>query len=253
MYSSTRMTTAFAMPARQGIGGVTVQLLDANGNPTGRTGDDKRRRAANLGYYIFSDLRPGTYGVAETQPAAFDDGKDQVGSAGGTALAQPGDRITGAIIASEQNALNYNFGELIPPGSLCGLRLFRPRPRLLPRRQRNRHCGSSRSLARSDRRVDSFDAHRLQRPLLFRQAAARRVQRRSRISPTVSIMAGRPSAPAPARSSAPTTSAASKSRRASTSWTTTSARFHPRASAAMCSSTPTTTASATAASKASPA
>ncbi|MEX2188836.1 MAG: SdrD B-like domain-containing protein, partial [Pirellulales bacterium] len=103
----------------QGIGGVTVRLLDANGNATGRVATTSTS-SGNLGYYIFADLLPGTYGVEEVQPAAYDDGKDTPGSAGGIALAQPGDRISGANIASEMNAVNYNFGELVPPGSLSG-------------------------------------------------------------------------------------------------------------------------------------
>ena len=102
-----------------GIGGVTIQLLDAGGNQTGRTAITSTD-AATLGYYVFNDVRPGNWGLSEIQPAAYDDGKDQAGSAGGTVLAQPGDRITGANLASEMNAVNYNFGELIPPGSLSG-------------------------------------------------------------------------------------------------------------------------------------
>jgi serine-aspartate repeat-containing protein C/D/E len=102
-----------------GIGGVTVQLLDSAGNPTGRTAVTNTSAAA-LGHYVFNDVRPGTWGLAELHPAAYDDGQDQAGSAGGIALAQPGDRITGAILASEMNAVNYNFGELIPPGTISG-------------------------------------------------------------------------------------------------------------------------------------
>jgi serine-aspartate repeat-containing protein C/D/E len=103
----------------QGIGGVTVRLLDQNGNATGRTATTSTS-LGNLGYYVFTDLLPGTYGVAETQPVDYDDGQDTPGSAGGSAIAPPGDRITGAVIASEMNAVNYNFGELVPPGSLSG-------------------------------------------------------------------------------------------------------------------------------------
>ncbi|MEX0586296.1 MAG: SdrD B-like domain-containing protein, partial [Pirellulales bacterium] len=103
----------------EGIGGVTLQLLNSSGQQTGRTATSSTD-AATLGHYVFNNLLPGSYGVAELQPAAFDDGKDQVGSAGGAALAQPGDRITGAGIGSEGHAVNYNFGELIPPGSISG-------------------------------------------------------------------------------------------------------------------------------------
>ena len=103
----------------EGIGGVVLQLLDANGIATGRT-TTTSSTVGSVGDYQFDDLRPGTYGVAEVQPTAYDDGKDRAGSAGGTALPQTGDRITGAAIHSEQNAVDYLFGELIPPGSISG-------------------------------------------------------------------------------------------------------------------------------------
>ncbi len=95
--------------------GVTLRLLDAAGNPTGRT-----TLTDGFGQYIFDNLRPGTYGVIEDHPARLDDGKDSPGTGGGTALPQPSDRITGAVIRSGQNETNYIFGELIPPGSISG-------------------------------------------------------------------------------------------------------------------------------------
>jgi len=90
------------------IANVTLALLDANGNATGTTAVTD----AN-GYYYFENLAAGTYGVAETQPLGYLDGLDTAGNQGGTAL-NPGDQITGAVLASNTSAQNYNFGELQP-------------------------------------------------------------------------------------------------------------------------------------------
>ncbi len=54
------------------IAGVTLILKDANGNPTGATTTTNAS-----GYYEFKDLRPGTYGVGEVQPAGYLDGLDR--------------------------------------------------------------------------------------------------------------------------------------------------------------------------------
>ena len=60
-----------------GIAGVTVTLTDSKGvSVTTTTNAD--------GSYSFTGLTPGTFTVTETQPAAYLDGKDALGSAGGT-------------------------------------------------------------------------------------------------------------------------------------------------------------------------
>jgi protocatechuate 3,4-dioxygenase beta subunit len=91
-----------------GIGGVTVTLLDASGNSTGLT-----TVTDSDGYYSFTDLRPGTYGVAETQPSGYLDGLDAAGTHGGTAH-NPGDLIDQITLAGGDNAKNYDFGEIRP-------------------------------------------------------------------------------------------------------------------------------------------
>jgi len=88
-----------------GIAGVTLILLDANGNATGVT-----VVTGNDGHYCFEGLRPGTYGVAELQPPGYIDGLDTPGTAGGTAQ-NPGDRIVGAVLKGGQHGEDYNFGE----------------------------------------------------------------------------------------------------------------------------------------------
>jgi uncharacterized repeat protein (TIGR01451 family) len=89
-----------------GIVNVTVTL----------TGTDDLGTPVNLttttdasGAYGFGNLRPGTYTLTETQPPAWDDGGDSVGSAGGTA----GNDTLGAItLGAGQSGTGYNFGEL---------------------------------------------------------------------------------------------------------------------------------------------
>ena len=90
-----------------GIAGVTITLLDANGNSTGRT----TVTDAN-GFYKFAGLAPGVYGVAETQPTAYIDGQDCPGNAGGSSPG--GDRILGANLNPGVHGTEYNFGELLP-------------------------------------------------------------------------------------------------------------------------------------------
>lgn len=100
----------------EGIGGVTVELLDANGNPTGIT-TTTSTDPAKLGFYEFRNLTPGTYGVREQQPSGWLDGKDTAGDHGGVAAVETGtivDRITGAVLNYGDHGLNYNFGELLP-------------------------------------------------------------------------------------------------------------------------------------------
>ncbi|MEO1495700.1 MAG: SdrD B-like domain-containing protein [Planctomycetota bacterium] len=93
------------------LAGVTLTLLDAAGVSTGVT----TVTGAN-GYYQFTGLDAGKWGVRETQPADYLDGKDTAGSNGGVAA---NDVITGAMLAYGDFATNYNFGELLP-GSLAG-------------------------------------------------------------------------------------------------------------------------------------
>ena len=97
------------------IGGVTLKLLDAEGNDTGL-----RATTNSDGQYKFSDLAPGTYGVMEVQPTGWLDGKDLPGDRGGTADPRIGqDLIVGALLDFGVSAANYNFGEL-KPASLSG-------------------------------------------------------------------------------------------------------------------------------------
>jgi len=98
-------------PGEPLLSGVTIHLLDASG-----TTIDTTTTNAN-GEYAFANLRPGTYGVTEIQPAGYLDGPDYVGSAGGTLLAP--DSIVGVPLTSGTNGLHYDFCE-IPPAAVSG-------------------------------------------------------------------------------------------------------------------------------------
>ena len=94
------------------IGGVQLTLLDASGKPTGQTATSD-----NSGFYHFDNLMPGTYAVAETQPAGYLDGLDAAGTINGTVVGtahNPGDLIDGIVLTGGATGKNYNFGELLP-------------------------------------------------------------------------------------------------------------------------------------------
>jgi hypothetical protein len=72
------------------------------------------------GEYKFSNLRPGTYAINESQPAGFTDGKDAIGTPGGT----PGNDVFSDIqLPAGFDGVNNDFGEIrstppIPPTPL---------------------------------------------------------------------------------------------------------------------------------------
>ena len=68
----------------EGIGGVTVELLDANGNGTGIT-TTTSTDPAKLGFYEFRNLTPGTVRRARSAADGWLDGKDTAGDHGGMA------------------------------------------------------------------------------------------------------------------------------------------------------------------------
>ena len=93
-------------PADAGIGGAVVVLT---GGPAGVT---RTATTGADGVYTFAGVRPGTYAVAETQPAYaglpfYADGPDAAGTAGGVA---GNDTVTGILIGTS-DATGYDFGE----------------------------------------------------------------------------------------------------------------------------------------------
>ncbi len=101
-------------PGEPGISGVTLTLTGTNdlGNMVSQT-----TTTAADGSYSFGTLRPGTYQITETQPAAYLEGKDAVGTQGGSNTIN--DVISGAVLTEGTNGQNNNFGEL-RPSSLSG-------------------------------------------------------------------------------------------------------------------------------------
>jgi hypothetical protein len=100
-------------PGETGIQGVTMTLTGGTGGPVTATTDA-------TGAYAFNNLVPGTYSVAETQPANYLNGTDTAGTKGGTVTNVPGNENISAItLASGDAGQNYNFGELLP-ASLAG-------------------------------------------------------------------------------------------------------------------------------------
>lgn len=89
-----------------GIANVTVTLTgtDDHGTPVNLT-----TTTDASGAYAFANLRPGTYTLTETQPPAWDDGGDSVGSLGGTA---GNDTLSAITLSAGQSGTGYNFGEL---------------------------------------------------------------------------------------------------------------------------------------------
>jgi len=91
------------------IPGVRVSLsgTDAMGAPVARvttTGSD--------GSYRFDDLLAGSYEIVETQPAAWLDGKDTIGSQGGSVA---NDRLHSIRLPAGVHGIENNFGELPNP------------------------------------------------------------------------------------------------------------------------------------------
>ena len=91
---------------------VTLTGTDDLGKPVSATIES----AADTGAYSFTDLRPGTYAITETQPAGYLDGKDTIGTPGGTAT---NDKFSEVALGAGVNGVNNNFGELLS-GSLSG-------------------------------------------------------------------------------------------------------------------------------------
>jgi hypothetical protein len=85
------------------IAGVSVTLGGAESRTTTTNAD---------GYYAFVALTTGTYVITESQPAAYLDGKDAIGSQGGSAS---NDRFFDINLPVAVNGINNNFGEILPP------------------------------------------------------------------------------------------------------------------------------------------
>jgi len=98
-------------PEEQPLSGVTIELIDENGNVVSTTQTDAQ------GHYRFDNLRAGTYEVRELQPAGYLQGSQRAGSAGGNDALQ--DLIFDIPIGAGVALVNYDFCE-VPPSSIGG-------------------------------------------------------------------------------------------------------------------------------------
>ncbi len=96
-----------------GIASVSIRLTgtDDRGNPV-----DVTVLTNSSGQFDFTNLRPGTYSLNETQPTGYLDGRDTVGTQGGTL---GNDTVTGFVLGPGAAATGTLFGEL-PPARLAG-------------------------------------------------------------------------------------------------------------------------------------
>ncbi len=89
------------------IAGVKIELVGFDSN-----GPVNRETTTNAaGEYKFSDLLPGTYAINEIQPVAYIDGKDKIGTPGGT---QNNDNFSDINLPAEFDGVNNDFGEIKP-------------------------------------------------------------------------------------------------------------------------------------------
>jgi hypothetical protein len=174
-----------AEPGDTGIGGATVALTGttAGGAPLTRT-----TTTAADGTYAFAGVPAGTYRVVQTQPAAFDDGRDRAGTSG---VADGNDAVR-IVLPQGGTSTGTDFAEL-PTSSLAGAvhedvdgdgvrDAGEPGPRRRDRhRHRHRRGGQPRHPHRHHRRRRRLvRAAAARRDLRGHRDAARRVRRRPR-------------------------------------------------------------------------
>lgn len=99
------------------IEGVEVQLFYLDGDAYVFTG--KITTTDRNGFYKFDGLDINrTYAIKEVQPKDWNDGRDTVGTLGGDNTES--DFLKAVQVLWDQHGENYNFGELVPVGSLSG-------------------------------------------------------------------------------------------------------------------------------------
>jgi len=102
----------------EGIEGVELSLWVWNGTAYEDTG--KKVFTDASGKYLFENVDAfKTYEIRQEQPEGWQDGKESVGSLGGTSPVTDNDTIGGIEMQSEGKGENYNFGEY-KNGSLSG-------------------------------------------------------------------------------------------------------------------------------------
>ena len=109
-----------------GIVGITIELLDSDGDSIDsdpiKPDIQPTTTLTDLnGFYIFTDIAPGTYIIKQTQPSYYYDGQETPGTnnggagGGGTGSDTPTpSRISSIDIQAGNYYSDYNFGELLP-------------------------------------------------------------------------------------------------------------------------------------------
>ncbi|RDE49654.1 MAG: hypothetical protein DVS81_15300, partial [Candidatus Accumulibacter meliphilus] len=93
------------------ISGVTLTLSGSNDLGT----ITPLSTTSNIsGFYSFGNLRPGTYTVTESQPAAYVDGQDTQGNLTPIPGSRSTDYISGISVVAGSVTPNNNFGEVLP-------------------------------------------------------------------------------------------------------------------------------------------
>jgi uncharacterized repeat protein (TIGR01451 family) len=90
------------------LSGVTVQLTGTLSNGTAITARTATTGAD--GSYLFSEVRPGTYSVTQTQPTGFVDGAETAGTRGGNTSVN--DLISAIPVIAGVNSDSNTFGEI---------------------------------------------------------------------------------------------------------------------------------------------
>lgn len=91
------------------IPGVIVRLSGTDARGRGVTAETTTKAG---GSYVFPGLLAGMYTIVETQPVAYLDGKDTIGSQGGKTGE---DRFFDIDLEAGEHGVENNFGELLPP------------------------------------------------------------------------------------------------------------------------------------------
>ena len=105
VWNDTANNDGVKQTGEPGISGATLRLtgIDDRGNAVSQT-----TTTDATGAYSFAAMRPGTYALVEDQPAGYADGKDTLGTPGGTA---GNDQFTNIVLAAGVAGVNNNFGE----------------------------------------------------------------------------------------------------------------------------------------------
>ncbi len=93
---------------------MTLTGTDDFGDPVSLT-----TTTAADGFYIFTNLLPGTYTITETQPSAYGDGPDRLGTINGTTEGTLGNDVISSIdLGVDEDGIDYDFTET--RGSISG-------------------------------------------------------------------------------------------------------------------------------------